>query len=71
MLFSTVIRCFENPVHTCPNDTKVLLQIDDTPCTIGQIYRAHQRVGVPRCRSSEEVPEVGAHRSLPKFLTAV
>ncbi len=37
-------------------DFSVLLQIDDTPCTIGQIDRAHQRVWVPRCRSSEEVP---------------
>ncbi len=35
----------------------VLLQIDDTPCTIGQIYRAHQRVLVPRCHSPEEVPK--------------
>ncbi len=35
----------------------VLLQIDDTPYTIGRIYRAHQRVWVPWCRSSEEVPD--------------
>jgi hypothetical protein len=33
-------------------DTRVLLQIDDTPCTIGQIYRAHQRV---RVRASKSV----------------
>ncbi len=27
MLFSTVIRCFENPVHTYPNDTSMANQL--------------------------------------------
>jgi len=27
MLFSTVIRCFENPVHTYPNDTSITNQL--------------------------------------------